>query len=123
MNRMDHICDDSVKDFRILGYFQIDLTIGDHIFEDRLRIARSNGVFGGAIIEGVYSVPNSFESKIQKLNYTDGVFSFQIRVQEGEDDYMAIFEGTLDERDQIKGSAFVLPERTLLGVFTGRREW
>ncbi len=120
ITKMDNICDEQLTDFNILGEFQIDLKIGNEIFEDKLLIKRTKEFFG-ININGTYIVPNSFESKIQKLNYENGSFSFIIRVQEGEEDYKAIFEGFLHANGELEGKAFILPDRKELGSFTGKR--
>lgn len=119
-NKINDICDNQLNDFNILGEFQIDLQIGNQIFKDKLVVKRTQELYGIAI-EGVYIVPGSFKSKITKLNYKNGTFSFIIRVQEGEDDYRAVFEGFLNADGQLKGKAFILPEREELGVFTGKK--
>lgn len=118
--QVDKICD-QVTDFRILGEFQVDLKIGRKVFADKLVVKRTNGSFRNAQIEGSYLVPDSFESKIKDLKYTDGDFTFIIHVKEGTQEYDAIFEGKLNRKDELSGNAFVLPERKLLGSFTGRR--
>lgn len=121
ISRIDHICNEELTDFRILGDFRVDIKIGSKVFEDKLTIKRIVETFMEPKIEGVYLVPDSFESKIQNLNYKDGEFSFTIRVQEGDDDYKATFEGKLDFDNKLEGKAFILPDRKLLGTFTGKR--
>lgn len=117
---IDRICDFHLRDFSIIGEFQIDLQIGNRVFKDSLIIQRDEGFFG-VHVKGIYSVPNSFNSKIKSLNYKDGRFSFTIRVQEGEDDYEAKFEGILNSSSELKGRAFILPSNEELGSFTGKR--
>ena len=100
---------------RMLGKFQIDLKIGNRVFIDYLETQRgSNGK-----IEGRYIVPNSFESPITKFKYSEGNFSFIIRVREGAQDYEALFEGFISDVQVLEGRAFILPHRQLLGTFNG----
>ena len=121
MLKIDDVCSTQLNDFRIIGKFQVDLKIGNRVFEDKLIIKRTNETFMGAVIEGTYEVPNSFESKVKDLNYKDGIFTFTIRVREGDDDYKTSFEGTLNQDGHLEGKALILPARTLLGTFTGKR--
>lgn len=120
ISKIDHICDQQLNDFNILGEFNIDLKIGNKVFADKLVVKRTKD-FWRLNIDGTYIVPNSFESKLEKLNYEDGKFSFTIHVLEGEDDYKAIFEGFLHASGELEGKAYVLPERNLLGTFTGNK--
>lgn len=117
---IDQTCNRELADFRILGEFQVDLRIGNKVFADKLIVKRTSSTYG-PIIDGLYIVPNSFESKIENLNYNNGKFSFTIHVLEGDDDYHAIFEGSLSQNDILKGQAFILPNRIPLGSFTGKR--
>ena len=110
---MDSICDEQINDFRMLGKFQLNLEIGSRVFNDQLIIEREEGNFSGPIVKGRYIVPNSFESQIKTLTYEDGQFSFIIRVQEGNQDYQAIFEGSLNREGQLEGKSYILPERKL----------
>lgn len=120
INRIDKICNNQLSDFNILGHFEIDFKVGTKVFKDKLIIRRIEE-FNGANISGSYIVPNSFESKVQNLNYKNGDFSFIIHVQENEDDYKAVFEGFLHSNGKIEGKAFILPNRKELGIFTGRK--
>lgn len=108
--KINNMCDETKSNFTLLGKFQIDLIIGTKIFNDIL-IVNENA--------GQYIVPNSFESKIKSLKFENGLFHFIIRVQEGEDDYEAYFEGEIDSSKSIKGKAYILPNKDLLGEFTG----
>jgi len=114
--KTDQICD-KVNDFKLLGSFTLDLKIGDRIFEDKLLVHRKNGS-----IFAEYIVPNSFTSEIRDLSYLNGKFTFTIHVKEGDQEYDAAFEGTINQRGRLEGRAFVLPDRSLLGTFTGKKD-
>ncbi|MBK25278.1 MAG: hypothetical protein CME70_14885 [Halobacteriovorax sp.] len=114
--KTDQICD-KVNDFKLLGSFTLDLKIGDRIFKDKLLVQRSNGS-----VVAEYIVPNSFASKIKNLDYKNGSYTFTIHVKEGEQEYDAAFEGTIDEQGKLKGNAFFLPDRSLLGSFIGKKD-
>lgn len=118
---IDHLCDNVLQGIRVLGEFQIDLKIGDRVFADQLIIKYLN--IGG--IYARYIVPNSFESRVYKIDYDGEKLSFVIHVKEGSDDYEAIFEANFeanfDTNDTLSGDAYILPTRQHLGSFTGRR--
>lgn len=118
---IDQVCDQHAEDFKLLGEFQVDLKIGDRVFADQLIVERDSPTDSMARVRGKYIVPNSFESKIKEVNYRDGVFSFQIEVKEGSDEYDALFEGEISSNGELSGAAFVLPARSILGTFTGKR--
>lgn len=117
----DFFCNQLALDFRILGKFRVDLKIGDKVFADELFFKRTQNSFSNTKVEGTYSVPESFESKVKDLIYENGKFSFTIHVVEGEQEYDSLFEGTINNRNELKGKAFVLPDRSLLGEFTGAK--
>lgn len=122
ITRLDQICDRESFDFKILGDFELALTMNGQTLIDKISIKRRSENFGYSIIEGSYIVPNSFESKIENLNYQDDRFSFEIRVREGNEDYMAKFEGYFNDRNHFSGHATVLSTNELLGIFTGARK-
>ncbi len=113
--KTDQICDD-LKEFKLLGSFILDLKIGNRIFKDELIIHKKYN-----LIFAEYIVPNSFTSKINDLNYKNGKFTFTIHVKEGNEEYDALFEGTINNHHELKGKAYILPKRSLLGTFTGQR--
>ncbi len=117
LETINDMCENFARDFRFLGKFQIDLKVGDRVLIDYLEVERSS--FGNFI--GKYVVPNSFESAISDLHYQNGDFRFTIHVQEGDQEYDALFEGHISETFLITGEAFILPARQSLGTFTGRR--
>ena len=118
---IDHLCEDRLDDYKIIGDFFIYLKIGEKLFEDELIIKRVNENFGTRV-RGDYIVPNSFTSNISKLRLKDNQFSFVIRVKERNDDYEAIFEGKVNSQGELEGSSYILPERKLLGHFTSKRK-
>lgn len=114
---IDQLCDNVLQSIRVLGEFQLDLKIGDRVFADQLIIKRLDS----GNIHARYIVPNSFESRVYKINYNGENLSFVIRVQERGDDYEAIFEARIDENGILTGDAYILPERQHLGSFIGKR--
>jgi hypothetical protein len=117
----DKYCDKVIRDFDFLGNFNLNLKIGDRLFVDELIVDRKFAGHFQTSVQGKYIVPGSFESKLSKINYDGKSFSFVIHVVEGEDDYKAIFEGEIIN-NKLNGKAFVLPDRNLLGEFTGERK-
>lgn len=120
--RIDQICDNELFDFKILGEFNVELKIGNRVFIDQLSLKRSFSNLDYPSVNGVYIVPGSFESRITKLVYDTGIFTFVINVNEGNESYDAIFEGRFTDVNRFEGEAFTLPERNLLGQFQGTRK-
>jgi hypothetical protein len=120
VEQIDKVCS-SLNDFKIIGKFQLSLKIGEKVFIDELIIERKTHYNEAPYLTGTYSVPNSFIADIKDLTYNNNQFSFTIRVQEGDADYEAFFEGTFSDRNIFKGNSFVLPQNSLLGVFEGKR--
>lgn len=116
VNTIDYLCDVDLFNFQIIGKFQIDLQIGNTLFKDQLIVQRT---------KGKYIVPGSFESDLESLKYDNGQFEFTIHVQEGNDDYIALFKGSIDDQSSphhLAGKAYILPDMKLLGEFTGSRK-
>jgi hypothetical protein len=118
---IDSICEKKALDFKIIGDFNIYLKIGNTKFIDSLSIFRKSNPYMKPGISGKYTVPNSFSSNLSTLDYRNGKFSFVIRVIEGSQDYFSVFEGSMIDKDNLSGKAYTLPDRKLLGHFTGRR--
>lgn len=121
ITEIDHFCDDILNDFKILGDFAIELHIGNDVLLDSLSIKRNHDLFIGTTIKGIYSVPNSFQSRIENLNYINGKFIFVITVKEAGQEYKASFEGSFQSDNEITGNAFILPNKKFLGTFKGAR--
>lgn len=122
IENIDTICTNSFSDFKILGEFVINLKIGNQILIDELIIEKNVGSFGIPSVSGKYIVPNSFTSKISNLQYTNGQFSFDIRVQEGDEDYYLTFIGSFEGDNKISGNAKMLSNGEHFGSFTGERK-
>ena len=120
---IDEACERDIDDFRIIGHFTFSLKIGRKIFQDKVEISLRKGYANRySIVRGNYTVPNSFTAKIFDLNYESGSFSFKIHVLEGDDDYIALFEGSFLSKNKLRGKAFILPSRKELGSFYGERD-
>ncbi len=114
---MHEICESDNYSPKILGEFIVLLRIGNRDFTDRLIIEKVTE----STIKGRYIVPGSFESEVESLIADDKLFSFKIRVREGEDDYYAEFKGAIESDGSLEGSAYELGTQQLLGHFTAAR--
>ncbi len=121
MSLIDHTCLHTLRDFRILGEFQIDINIGTSIFSEKFKVGRVKTTFmNSPMVEGIYFRTNSFTSKMKRINYYHGHFSFIVSVIEGHtEEYL--FEGIIDQDNNLKGKVLFFPDREFVGTFTGKK--
>lgn len=118
---IDEHCNGPLPRPKILGKFELLLKTSQHQFVDYLTIESRRANDQQYVISGEYEVPGVFSSKVTQLKASEEGFSFKIHVKEGEHSYDTLFVGKFTSQNEIRGKAFTLPHREILGHFSGVR--